>query len=238
MIVSRDDDLRQRVATASQVLAMEDHGDLVWGHVSVRDPQGRGVWMKAATWGFEEVTPARVLLVGWGGEVLAGEGRRHAEWPIHTEIMRSRPDVHSVVHTHAPHAVAFAALAQPLRPISHEGTLFVPPDIARFAKTGDLILTRDLGQALAAALGGRNAALMVHHGIVTAGADVESAVVGAILLERACRKQLLAMAAGALQSWSSDEEALAKRAHCYAPDLIRQAWAYLVRRVAARGTAS
>lgn len=222
--------IREQVALASRVLALEDHGDLVWGHVSLRDPNGRGVWMKASGWGFEEVTPARVLLVGWEGEVLAGEGRRHAEYPIHTEIMRARPAVRCVVHTHAPHAVAFASLAQPLRPISHEGTFFVPPDIARFTRTGDLILTRELGEAVAGTLGARNAVLLVHHGIVTAGEDVETAVVGAILLERACSKQLLAMAAGELKTWSSDEEALAKREHCYSPALMQQAWAYLMRR--------
>jgi L-fuculose-phosphate aldolase len=71
---------------------------------------------------------------------------------------------------------------------------------------------------------------MVHHGIVTAAENVETAVVGAILLERACAKQLLAMAAGELKTWSSDEEALAKRGQCYSPELMRQAWAYLVRR--------
>ncbi len=232
------DDLREQVAIASQVLALEDHGDLVWGHVSLRDPEGRGVWMKAATWAFEEITPERVLLVGWDGRVLAGEGRRHSEYPIHTEIMRARADVRSVVHTHAPHAVAFASLEVPLRPVSHEGTFFVPPDIARFRQTGDLILTQELGRALAAGVGRRNAALMIHHGIVTAAEDIQTAVVGAILLERACRKQLVAMAAGELKSWSSDEEALAKRTHCYSPDLVHQAWAYLVRRATARGAAS
>jgi L-fuculose-phosphate aldolase len=227
-----DDDLRQQVAAASRVLALEDHGDLIWGHASARDPHGRGVWMKASGWGFEEVTAERVLLVGWDGRVLAGEGRRHSEYHIHTEIMRARPDVMSVVHTHAPHAVAFAALDRPLRPLSHEGTFFVPPDIARFTGTGDLILTPELGQALAAALGPRNAALMIHHGIVTAAEDLQTSVVGAILLERACRKQLLAMAAGELATWSDDAEALAKRAHCYSRDLVHQAWAYLVRRIA------
>lgn len=219
--------LREQVATASRVLASENLGDFFLGHVSVRDPDGRGVWMKASGWGFEEVTADRVLLIGWDGEVLVGSGRRHLEFPIHTEIMRTRPDVNSVVHVHAPHAVAFAGLGQPLRPISHEGTWFVPPDIARFTRTGDLILTPELGQALAQTLGTRNAALMVHHGIVTTGANVETAVVGAILLERACHKQLLAMAAGELHSWSSDEEALAKRRRVYSPE---QVWAYLVRK--------
>jgi L-fuculose-phosphate aldolase len=228
VLTKQDQALLEQVVTASHVLGLEDQGDFIWGHVSVRDPEGRGVWMKATGWGFEEVTPDRVLLVGWDGEVLAGDGRRHLEYPIHTEIMRARPDVNSVAHTHAAHAVAFASLMQPLRPISHEGAMFVPPDVTRFTKTGDLILTRGLGHALAETLGQRNAALMVHHGIVTAGEDVETSVVMAILLERACRKQLLAMAAGELRTWSSDEEALAKRSRVYS---AKQAWAYLVRKI-------
>src|SRR2546425_7685495 len=219
VLTERDQTIRKQVALASRVLGVEDLGDFVLGHVSVRDPDGRGVWMKATGWGFEEITADRVQLLGWEGQILAGEGRRHVEYPIHTEIIRVRRDVNSVVHVHAPHAVAFASLQVPLRPISHEGGIFVPPDIPRFTKTGDLILTRELGEALAQTLGGRNAALMVHHGIVTADASVEAAVVAAILLERACRKQLLAMAAGEIRTWSSDEEDLSKSSRRYAPRL-------------------
>jgi L-fuculose-phosphate aldolase len=187
--------------------------------------------MKAATWGFEEIDEGKVILVDPDGAVVEGTGRRHAEFPIHTEVMAARPDVTSVVHTHAPHAVALAATGQPLRPISHEGTLFVPPDIARFTETGDLILTRALGRKVAAALGERNALFLVNHGIVTVGPDVPTAVLTALLLERACRMQLVASSAGELVRWSSDDEALAKRDHCYPPELLAQAWAYLVRRL-------
>jgi L-ribulose-5-phosphate 4-epimerase len=228
------DELRAEIALGCRILGLEDQGDFVWGHVSARDPEGRGVWMKAATLGFEEIRPSDVILVGWDGELLEGEGRRHAEFPIHTEVMRRRDDVTSVVHTHAPHAVAFASTEQPLRPLSHEGTLFVPPAIARFTQTGDLILTAELGRAVAAGLGERNAIFLVHHGIVTVGPDVPTAVMTAVLLERACRAQLRAAAAGGPRTWSSDEEALSKRAHCYPPQLLRQAWGYLARRVAER----
>ncbi len=225
------DELRDEVALGCRILALEDQGDFVWGHLSARDPDGRGVWMKAATLGFEEIGRNEVILVSWDGDVLEGGGRRHAEYPIHTEVMRARPDVASVVHTHAPWAVAFASTEQPLRPVSHEATLFVPPDVARFTRTGDLILTRELGASLADALGGRNAAFMVHHGIVTGGPDVVTAVMSAVLLERACRANIRALAAGGPRTWSSDEEALAKREHCYPPALLRQAWDYLARRL-------
>jgi len=110
-------------------------------------------------------------------------------------------------------------------------TLFVPPDVARFTLNGDLILTAGLGRAVAAALGDRNAVLLVHHGIVTTGPDVATAVVTALLLERACRNQLRAMAAGGPATWSDDTEAISKREHCYDDALIHQAWEYLVRRV-------
>jgi L-fuculose-phosphate aldolase len=224
-------ELREQVALGCRILALEDQGDFVWGHVSARDPDGRGVWMKASTLGFEEVGPEQVILVSWDGDVLEGDCRRHAEYPIHTEMVQARPDVQSVVHTHAPWAVAFASTEQPLRPLSHEATLFVPPEVARFNETGDLILTRELGRSLANAVGDRNAAFMVHHGIVTCGPDVVTAVMCAVLLERACRTNVRAIAGGGPKTWSSDAEALSKRDHCYPPALLRQAWDYLARRL-------
>jgi ribulose-5-phosphate 4-epimerase/fuculose-1-phosphate aldolase len=226
-----DEDLREAVSLGCRVLGAAEQGDLIWGHVSARDRDGRGVWMKASGLGFEEVRPEDVVLVSWDGEVLAGRGRRHAEYPIHTEVMRARDDVGSVIHTHSPAAVALGALGVPLRAISHEANLFVPPDLARFAETGDLVLTADLGRRVASALGDRNACLLVNHGIVVAGADVRTATVTVYLLDRACRMQLTAMSAGGWATWSSPQESLAKREHCYPDPLLEGAWEYLVRRL-------
>jgi L-ribulose-5-phosphate 4-epimerase len=225
------EDLRRLVSLSCRVLGEAEQGDLIWGHVSARDPQGRGVWMKGSGLGFEEVGPDDVLLVSWDGEVLEGAGRRHVEYPIHTEVMRSRGDVGSVIHTHSPAAVALGSLGVPLRAISHEANLFVPPDVARYTDTGDLILTAELGQGVAAALGDRNACLLVNHGVVVAAGDVPTATVTAYLLDRACRMQLTAMAAGGWPTWSSAQESLAKREHCYADGMLHSAWDYLVRRL-------
>ncbi|MQB02520.1 MAG: hypothetical protein GEU78_20340, partial [Actinobacteria bacterium] len=155
------EDPASAVALGAQVLGSQDQSDFVWGHLSLRDPDGRGVWMKSAGYGFEEMVPRRIVLVNPDGAVLAGEGGRHAEYPIHTEIIAARADVNCVVHTHSASAVALGATGTELLPVSHEGNLFVPPAIARFTVTGDLILTRDLGRDLARTLGDRNAALMV-----------------------------------------------------------------------------
>jgi ribulose-5-phosphate 4-epimerase/fuculose-1-phosphate aldolase len=224
-----EQELREQVALGCRLLAATGHDDFVWGHVSARDPGGRGVWMKASTFGFEEITAEHVILVGFDGEVLAGEHLWHAEWSIHTETIRARPDVASVVHSHPPHSIALGASGQPLRAVSHAGTMFVPPDVPRFTKTAELILTTARGVEVAAALGPRHALLLVNHGIVTAGKDVRDAVIRAVMLERAAHHQLLVHAFGGARRWSSDEEALRKRATAWSERQLATLWDYLGR---------
>ena len=223
-------DERELVAQACNALEYAGLGDMIWGHVSCRDGEGRGTWIKSGGFGLEETTPEGVLLVANDGALVVGEGNVPIELPIHTEILAARPELNSVVHCHPSHGIALGAIGAPLRPISHEGTLFVPPEIVRFTDTADLIRTPDLGRLLAERLGDRNAALMVNHGIVAVGEDVPTAVMTAVLLERACRLQLLAMSAGELRSWSDDAEALEKRTRCWGRSQIDGGFAYLVRR--------
>lgn len=230
-MASTADDPRAQVATASRVLAASGAGDLIWGHASVRDPAGGGVWIKQSSWGLEEITPQRVHLVDRDGAVVHGEGPRHGEYPIHTEIMAARPDVGGVVHVHSRHAVALAASGVPLRPVSHEANYFVPPAVPRFTDTSDLILTRELGEAVAGRLGGADALFLVNHGIVCVGPDLPTATFAAIILERACRQQLLTTAYGPDYTWTDEAESLSKRGHIYTPKAIEEAWRYLVRRL-------
>jgi L-fuculose-phosphate aldolase len=217
---------------ASRALAAAGQGDMVWGHASIRDPDGRGAWMKSAGWGLEEIDASRVALVSPDGEVDDGAGPRHIEYPIHTEIMAARPDVGSVVHTHSPAANEFAALDVPLRPLDHAGSLFCYPDIPRFTLTGGLIKTRSLGAALAGVLGEARACLMPQHGIVAVGPDAPAAVMTAVLLDRACRTQLTAMAAGPLRRWGGEQDTVAKRADVWSDGQMQAGWEYLLRRSA------
>ncbi|WP_300614401.1 class II aldolase/adducin family protein [Trebonia sp.] len=212
-----------------RALAAAGQSDIVWGHPSVRDPDGRGAWMKCSGWGFEEVDASRIVLVGPDGAVLAGDGPRHIEYPIHTEIMAARPDVGAVVHTHPAAACAFAALDVQLRPLDHAGALFCYPQIPRFGLTGGLIKTRELGRLLAAALGDAVACLMPQHGIVACGPDLPAAVMTAVLLDRACRTQLTAMAAGHLRSWGDEADTVAKRGDVWSAGQLQAGFAYLLR---------
>ena len=212
-----------------RALAAAGQADMVWGHPSVRDPEGRGVWMKASGWGFEEVDASRIVLVSPDGAVLSGSGPRHIEYPIHTEIMAARADVGAVVHTHSSAACQFAALDTPLLPLDHAGSLFCYPSIPRFELTGGLIKSQSLGRALAKALGDALAILLPQHGIVTVGPDIPAAIMTAVLLDRACRTQLTAMAAGPLRIWGDEADTVAKRADVWSPKQLQAGYEYLLR---------
>ena len=220
------------VVAASGALAAAGQSDLVWGHVAVRDPRGRGVWMKASGWSLDEVTPERVLLVGWQGERLAGQGRPHVESHIHLGVMAVRQDVGASVHTHAAAVNAFSALEVPMRAISHDGVLFTDPQVPRSPLSGNLVDDHERGAALAASLGEGPACLMPRHGLLAVGVDEAVAVMHAVLLASACRVLLEAMAAGEVRSSSDAVEAAAKRERCWPTSQLRAGYDNLVRRAA------
>lgn len=222
-------DTRTRVAEATRALATTGQSDMIWGHLAIRDPRGRGVWMKASGWGLEEIDESRVLLVGWEGDVLEGEGQRHIEYPIHTEIMRRRPDVDAVVHTHPGDVNVFSSLDIRLLAISHDGVLFADPPVPRFLATGDLVRTSELGTSLAESLGDAPACLMPKHGMVAVGSDEAFAVMHATLLTKACRTAVQAQSAGGPVVTSDAAEIAQKKLHAWPESQIRAGYAYLLR---------
>ena len=233
--MSAIEDVRREVVLGGHVLHDCGLADYVWGHVSARDPGGRGVWMKASGLGFEEVTERTVLLVDGTGRVLEGEGPRHSEYPIHTELLAARGDLGSVVHVHPPHAIALAASGRSLQPISHIGGVF-SSGLRRWDGAPGLVDTAESGVALARALGQDRALLLTGHGIVTVGATVGIAVTTAVMLEQACRLQRLADGFGGVAEPRGVEELQRDYAHTLSDDYLMTAWRYLARRAGAART--
>jgi L-fuculose-phosphate aldolase len=219
-----------KLTKACRILGTEGHNDTVYGHMSSRSNSAERFWLKGAGLGLEEITSSDFIELDLDGNVLAGTRSRHLEYPIHSEVYRHRPDVMAVVHTHPLYATVFGALLSELRPLTHEGCFFVPPPLPKFDQTSDLIITPALGAAVAQALASHNALFLVNHGIVVVGGSIEEACVAALLLDKACRAQIMAQSAGAF-TWTADAEALRKRGHIYTPQAIQHIWTYHCRRL-------
>ncbi len=187
---------KEKLIDAGRILQAEGHHDMTRGHISVRVPgEAERFYMKPHSHGFEEMTHANIVTCNLEGEKVEGTAPRHSEVFIHSEILRARPDVTSVIHSHPDHAVAVSAMGRPLRAWSQPAALFAN-GIGLFSDTIDLIRRQDQGRGVARALGPHKVCLMKNHGVAVAGSSIEEAVIVAIMLENACRIQLLIEAAG------------------------------------------
>ena len=214
------------VVTGCRVLGAQDMGDPVWGHVSVRDPHGRGLWLKGGPMGFDEVGEQDVVLIDFDGERLAGTQRVPLEYPLHSQVLRARPEVNSVVHAHPPYSVALGATGRRLQAFSNAAGPFAA-GVPLYERPVGLIDSARLGTELAASLGDASALFLTGHGIVTAGPGVATAVVTAILLERACQLDLLAAAAGGVSPELADPGV--RYAHTESEMYLTRTWDYLLR---------
>jgi ribulose-5-phosphate 4-epimerase/fuculose-1-phosphate aldolase len=196
--------MRHKLIAAGNILDAADQGDLTRGHVSVRVPgDPMHFYMKPHSQGLDEITPENIVLCNLAGEKVGGGGRRHSEVFIHSEVYKLRPDVMSVIHVHPTHAVALSATGRALLPISQPSVAFCSGSgdaqtdgVPYFTGTIDLIRTPEMGAAVARALGGCKAAFLRNHGVVVVGASLEESTVLSLLLEEACRIQLLVQASG------------------------------------------
>jgi L-fuculose-phosphate aldolase len=223
--------LKTRLIEAGRVLAAEGQGDYVAGHVSLRLPDEPDRFlMKPAGIGLEEMTARNIILVDLDGRKLSGGGGRHNEVFIHSEVLRARPDVQAVVHTHALHVVVFSALGKPFLPVSNDGAFF-SEGLPIFDETTDLIIDIARGEAVARVLGPHGTLILRNHGLVAAASTIEEAVWNALKLDRACRMQWMAEAAGGAKCVSDPADAKAKNARANRSDIHQGTFDYVLRRL-------
>lgn len=224
-------------ARACRVLEMEGHGEMTLGHLSLRDPEGRGFWMKRNRIGLGEVLgPDDFVLVDWDGNKLSGNGGRHSEWPIHSEILRLRPDVQVAVHTHSLYASVFSASTESLKPFTLAADYFIA--VPRHEDDVALITTKEEGIALANSLGQGFAVLMGNHGISFCGTSIAHAVCVGIFLEMACKAQIMGLSARFATSMPSPAIRQKRNRQIMTPIHWEHSWNYFCRKLASREQAT
>lgn len=228
-LITAESKLRQSLAVASRILSINGHDDFHQGQVSARMPGAGEFWIKRALVGFDEAGPED-MISAFVDPARAIPGNAPPELPLHQAIYAARPDVGAIVHSHAPNTLVFGALGVELRPLSHDGACF-QGRVGRFNETSQTILSHDVGDAVARALGQNIAVLLENHGGLVVGSSLRQAVVLALVLERACQLQLLAESTGHPYRMSSLADVESKQDYIYSGTSIKSYWDHQVRRV-------
>jgi ribulose-5-phosphate 4-epimerase/fuculose-1-phosphate aldolase len=217
--------LRREVALANRIIERAGLSN-AFGHVSARIP-GTDTFLLPTRRSPGFADEHKLLVLDTDGKVRSGEGTPNSELWIHARAYAARPELGSVVHAHPPACVCLTQIGQPHRIVHNQGGAFLG-GVAEYDRIG-LIRTRELGDLLAASMGGSVAVMMRGHGITTAAADVRTATIAACFLEESADLQLrmLASAGGdATRIRAFTREEAERLSDQLSPGIVERAWEY------------
>ncbi|EFQ27792.1 class II Aldolase and Adducin domain-containing protein [Colletotrichum graminicola] len=190
--------LKERLALGFRIFAKNGFDAGVAGHITARDPvEPDTFWLNPFGVAWPLLKASDLIRVNAEGKVVDGGPVKllnTAAYMIHHAIHEARPDIICVAHSHSLYGQAFSSLGRNLDIISQDTCAFYN-DVVLFDSFGGIVLGKEEGLRIAAALGGKKAAILQNHGLVTCGKSVESCVYWFLSLERCCHQQLLADAA-------------------------------------------
>ena len=144
--------------------------------------------------------PEEMCVVDYQGKQLRGPRPRTSEVLLHLAIYQARPDVNAVVHSHAPHATAFAVAHEPIPlGVLPEVEVFLGPvPMAPYETPG----TQKFADTILPVVRYANTIILANHGIVTFCPTLENACFNSEIIDAYCRILLLAKPLGPLQHFT------------------------------------
>jgi L-fuculose-phosphate aldolase len=201
--------IRQKMALACRMLAVRGHCSTLAGQVTVLNQGCSTIFAPTMGISFEEIRPQHLIEVDFDFVSRTSGQKPNPATLFHLWIYRHRPDVRCIIHTHPPYASALSMLGIPLHVAQMDMCMFYD-DCAHLKHWPGVPIADEEGRIIANALADKRSILLANHGPLVVGKSIEEALYLSVMLEDAARLQLLASAAGKIQSIGAKE---AKEAH-------------------------
>lgn len=220
--------LKVQLAALTRMLHKE--GILTYsGHASARIPGWDAFIIQSVNDSRAGITPEGLLICDFDCKVIEGPpgDRPPREVFIHSEILRARPDISCVVHTHSELAAMFTMLEDIelalMKSHAQRWASGIPthPDPSH-------IMTAQKGRDLAATLGPHNGALLRAHGGVLVSESLPALLVDAVHFEENAKAHYQAATIGKVKPLTREEITLIqtvnnnREQHCF------KLWSYYV----------
>jgi L-fuculose-phosphate aldolase len=193
-VTSDERDLRQSIIDQCRWMNAAGLNQGTSGNISVR--QGDAMLITPSATPYEKMEPGMIARMPLEGEYGSWEGplRPSTEWRFHLDIMRARPDVGAIVHTHSTFATVLSIGRREIPACHYMIAAFGGPTIrcADYATYG----TDELSRNALAALEGRNGCLLANHGMIALGATLPKAMWLAVELETIAKQYFYALQLG------------------------------------------
>ena len=170
------------------------------GNISLRHDDGMLITPTSVP--YDIMQAEQIVFMKLDGAPEAGQ-RPSSEWRFHRDILKARADVNAVVHAHPPYATILAIMGREI-PAIHYMIACAGGETIRCAPYATFG-TAELSRHAVAALEGRSACLLAHHGMIVVGSSLAKAMWLAVEVETLARQYHGALQIGTPPLLSKDE---------------------------------
>lgn len=161
------------------------------GNASVRVKDG--ILLTPTGMDVEDMIASDMVFMNEDGE-YEGDRKPTSEWMFHLDILKQRPEIGAVIHTHSMFATTLACLRKDVPPF-HYMIAVSGGDSIRCAPYA-LFGSEALSKSALSALEGRRACLLANHGMIALGEDIKQAFDVTVEVEALCEQYLRALQVG------------------------------------------
>lgn len=189
--------LRVELAALYRLVAMQGWDSGIATHISIRVPGPEHHFLiNPFGWFFEEVTASSLVKIDCDGNIVQETPNEvnPAGFVIHSAIHMAREDAQCVLHLHTDEGVAVSSQKEGLLPITQFGVV----SMGRISYHDFEGVALNLGERerLVADLGDKTLMLLRNHGTLAVGPTAAETWSRMVILETACRQQIMALTAG------------------------------------------
>lgn len=165
-----------------------------WGNISVRDPESGYIYLTPSGMAYETLVEDDIVVMDVDGNRIEGERKPTIEHAMHLGIMKNRPDVNAIVHTHPVYSQVFALLHEDIPPVIDEAAQTLGNvKVTEYALPG----SPEMAQNAIEAIGKEGSAcLLANHGAVAVGKDMDTAFKVCTVLEMTAQIYYMARCIG------------------------------------------
>ena len=192
------EELRKAVWEANMELPRRNLVTYTWGNVSGIDREKGLIVIKPSGVEYEDLTPEKLVIVDLDNNIVEGNLNPSSDTKTHVELYRAFPTLGGIVHTHSPHAVAWAQAGRdiPCYGTTHADYFYGPVPCARSltAEEVEEDYERNTGKVIIETFTERGldpkavpGVICRNHGPFTWGKDASQAVYHAVVLEEVAK---------------------------------------------------
>ncbi|HEX9091878.1 MAG TPA: class II aldolase/adducin family protein [Anaerolineales bacterium] len=177
-----DDELKVELSQITTELYRAGLVTAMGGNISVRSStQPDCSWITPSQIFKGHLKPEQMIMIDREGKKIRGDGNPSMESVYHAGVMKSRPDINAVVHTHAPLSTIFGMCDLEVLPVSTEAVYCMSMPVIPFYPGG----STELAQAVIEQVGQTKAigAFLRNHGLITVGKSLREAADNSYMVE-------------------------------------------------------